>query len=158
MTRRSPDIEKPTDRIAVFPGSFNPFTIGHLSIVERALPMFDRIIIAVGINTAKPVDPESLDKRLSDIRNATASLESIEVASYSGLTVDFAKEHGARFILRGVRSVADFEYERQIADVNRTIAGIETVMLFALPEYASVSSSIVRELQSYGHDVTTFLP
>ncbi|MBO4945330.1 MAG: pantetheine-phosphate adenylyltransferase [Muribaculaceae bacterium] len=153
MTHRSPD-----SRTGIFPGSFNPFTLGHLSIVERALPLFDRLVIAVGVNANKATDPRELEARLEAIRRATSGMPGVEVASYSGLTVDFARETGASFIVRGVRSVADFEYERQIADVNRTLTGIETVLLLATPELASVSSSIVRELQAYGCDVTKFLP
>lgn len=154
MTHRSPDPQ----RTAVFPGSFNPFTLGHLSVAERGARLFDRLIIAIGVNAAKPLPPETIERRLSAIRKAVARFTNVEVDSYTGLTVDYAKARGAAFILRGARSVADFEYERQIADVNRQVAGIETVVLFTLPEYASVSSSIVRELQSYGYDISRFIP
>lgn len=154
MTRRFPD----TKRTAIFPGSFNPFTLGHLSVAERGAKLFDHLIIAIGTNAMKPLPHETMEQRIEAIRKAVAGLPNVEVDSYSGLTVDYAKARGAGFILRGARSVADFEYERQIADVNRQVAGIETVVLFTLPEYASVSSSIVRELQSYGYDISRFIP
>lgn len=145
---------------ALFPGSFNPFTIGHASIVERALKMFDKIVIAVGVNADKaPDDPcrpplkaiEEFCARFPDGR--------VRAVCYEGeLTVDVARREGADCILRGVRSVKDFEYERDMADINREIGGIETVLLYALPQYAAVSSSVVRELASYGRDVSSFLP
>lgn len=144
------------DRIALFAGSFNPFTIGHLSVVERALQLFDRIVIAVGANADKAVD--RLDDRLDAIREAVADMPQVSVTSYTGLTVDLADQIGASALLRGVRSVADFEYERNMADVNRRLTGIETVLMFSLPEHAAVSSSIVRELKRYGRDVSSFLP
>ncbi len=146
-------------RIALFPGSFNPFTVGHHSIVERALPLFDRIIIAIGVNADKPGHDESeLARRIRSIASLYEDEPRVEVYSYEGLTADFAAEMGARFLLRGVRSVQDFEYERTLADVNRRISGLETVLLYALPEHACVSSSMVRELESYGLDVSEFLP
>lgn len=146
-------------RIAIFPGSFNPFTIGHQSIVERALPLFDRIVIAIGYNAEKNNgEPADLPGRIRAIARLYAEEPAVEVHSYEGLTVDFAEKMGARWILRGVRSVKDFEYESQIADINRRIAGLETVLMFTLPEHASISSSIVRELVDYGVDVSEFLP
>lgn len=148
------------DRIAVFPGSFNPFTIGHRSIVERALPLFDRIIIALGFNESKSsaTGMAERDRRVEVIRNVFIGEPKIEVESYSGLTVDFARSHGASFILRGVRDVSDFEAERKLADINREISGIETVLLVALPELGYVSSSMVRELGNNGYDVSPYLP
>lgn len=142
---------------ALFPGSFDPFTIGHLSIVERAAPLFDRIIIAVGENSSKK-NSADVAARVNSIRKAVEHIDNVEVISYAGLTVNACKEYGARFMLRGVRSVTDFEYERNLADINRRIAGIETVLLFALPEHAAVSSSVVRELYSFGYDTSSFLP
>lgn len=145
-------------RIALFAGSFNPFTVGHASVVERALPLFDRIIVAIGVNP---------DKKTQAAENAGAIKQfcsrfpegTVDVVSYSGeLTVDLARRLGAGWLLRAVRSVKDFEYERELADMNRRIGGLETVLLFALPEYASVTSSAVRELASYGHDISEFLP
>lgn len=143
-------------RIAVFPGSFDPFTIGHKSIVERALPLFDRIIVAVGYNENK-ISANDVGDRLDMIRKCFPGEDRVEVTSYSGLTVDFARRTGAEFILRGVRSVADFEAERNLADVNRRISGIETILLPSLPELGYVSSSMVRELTNNGYDVTPFL-
>lgn len=145
-------------RIAVFSGSFNPYTIGHARIVERALPLFDRIIIAIGINRNKPVDKESLAARVEAIRSYYINESRVEVATYDNLTVDFARSVNAHWLLKGVRTMADFEYERQMADINRKLSGVETVLLYSEEEYASVSSSMVRELESFGCDVTPYLP
>ena len=144
-------------RIAIFPGSFDPFTIGHHSIVERALPLFDKIVVAVGMNSKKRSFLPEID-RLDAIRRLYADEPRVEVIAYSGLTVEAAEQCGARYILRGVRTVKDFEYEKTLADINRKIAGLETVLLYTLPEYGSISSSIVRELISLGRDVTDLLP
>ena len=158
MTPKSPDT--PAPRVALFAGSFDPFTVGHDSIMRRALPLFDRIIIAVGTNAAK-AGATPADDRVSAIRAIYASVpgDRVRVIAYTGeLTVDLARRLGARWLLRGVRSAKDFEYERDMDDINRRIAGIETVLLYALPELSAVSSSVVRELKSYGHDITEFLP
>lgn len=144
--------------VIVFPGSFNPFTIGHKSLVERALPLCERLIIAIGQNAEKGKDTDDISRRVKHISELFAHESKVEVMSYSGLTVDFCKEMHADWMLRGVRSVADFEYERNIADINRRIAGIETLLLFSLPEDSAISSSIVRELQQYGYDCSQFLP
>lgn len=144
-------------RIAIFPGSFDPFTIGHHSIVERALPLFDKIVVAVGMNSKKHSFLSEID-RLDAIRRLYADEPRVEVIAYSGLTVEAAEQCGARYILRGVRTVKDFEYEKTLADINRKIACLETVLLYTLPEYGSISSSIVRELISLGRDVTDLLP
>lgn len=144
-------------RIALFPGSFNPFTVGHKSIVDRALPLFDHIIIAIGYNIAKGT-PTDLDHRLDTLRRIWADEPRISVITYSGLTVDACRAHGARWMLRGIRTVADFEYERNLADLNRQISGIETILLFALPELGAISSSAVRELAAHGVDITPFIP
>lgn len=144
-------------RTVLFPGSFNPFTKGHADIVERALALFDRVVIAVGYNGQK-ADLSGIDERLDSIRSVYADDARVEVMSYSCLTVDAAHQMGASAVLRGVRSTKDYEYEMQMADVNRQLTGLETVILFARPEYASISSSVVRELQHFGHDVTDFLP
>lgn len=146
-----------TQRIAVFPGSFDPFTIGHQSIVRRAAELFDKIIIAIGINDKKQ-STHSEQERITQIKKAVRGIENIEVISYHGLTVDVCKQYDAKYLLRGVRSFTDFEYEQNMADINRKIAGIETVILFTLPEHASISSSVVRELDKYGYDTTDFLP
>lgn len=142
---------------AIFPGSFDPFTLGHHSIVKRALSFMDEVIVGIGINEGKrsliPVE-----KRVDMLRRLYADEPRVKVEAYSGLTVDFAREQGAEFIVRGIRTVKDFEYEEGIADINRKLTGIETIFLFTEPELASVSSSVVRELLHYGKDVSMFLP
>ncbi len=144
-------------RVAIFPGTFDPFTRGHYSVVSRALSMFDEVVIAIGVNALKrPMF--TVEERMAMLTSLFADEPRVKVMSYSGLTVDVARECGAQFMLRGVRSVIDFEYERSIADVNREISGLETVMLFTEPMYAHISSSVVRELLSYGRDVTAFVP
>ncbi len=141
----------------LFPGSFNPFTVGHRSLVDRILPLFDRIVIAIGVNSAKH-SAATIDSRIAAIKALYADEPKVEVTSYEGLTVDACRREGAQWMLRGVRSVTDFEYERNLADINRRISGIETLLLFTLPEYAAISSSMVRELEAYHHDVSEFLP
>lgn len=145
-------------RRALFPGSFNPFTIGHQSLVDRGLQLFDEIVIAIGISASKPLSPGEMESRLGAIRELYAGDKRVNIVTYSGLTIDAARQHGCGFLLRGIRNATDMEYERSMADINRRISGIETVILFTLPELASVSSSTVRELQHYGHDVEQFLP
>jgi pantetheine-phosphate adenylyltransferase len=144
-------------KIALFPGTFDPFTIGHLSLVERGLHLVDEIIIAIGVNPDKKTF-FSLKQRIDMISELFQSDSRIKVKPYDVLTVDFAKEVGAQFILRGIRSVNDFEYEKNIADVNRKISGIETFVLFTEPEHTHISSSIVRELLTYGKSVDDFVP
>ena len=144
-------------RIAIFPGSFDPYTIGHASIVDRALPLFDKIVVAIGINRNKRSFLTE-EQRVRMISDYYAGEPKVEVISYDGLTVDAAHECGARFLLRGVRMIQDFEYEKNLAEVNRSISGLETVLLYTLPEYGHISSSIVRELISYGRDVSALLP
>ncbi|MDL2322794.1 pantetheine-phosphate adenylyltransferase [Bacteroidales bacterium OttesenSCG-928-A17] len=144
-------------KIAIFPGTFDPFTLGHLSLVKRGLDLVDEIVIAIGVNLNKK-SFFSLEQRIEMISTLFKSDSRIKVQSYEGLTVDFAKECGARFILRGIRSVNDFEYEKNIADVNREISGIETFVLFTEPKYTHISSSIVRELLTYGKSVEGFVP
>ena len=141
----------------LFPGSFDPFTRGHDDIVKRALGLFDEVIIAVGYNESKKgwLPPE---ERVRTISKLYADEPRITVESYTGLTVDFAREHGVTAIIRGVRTTADFEYEMQMADVNRQLAGIETILLPASPQLSSISSSIVRELAHFGRDVSSLLP
>ena len=136
---------------AIFPGTFDPFTIGHESIVRRALTFIDEVIIAIGINEQKhslfPVE-----KREQMIRDLYKDEPRVKVMSYSNLTVDFAHEVGANTIIRGIRTVKDFEYEETIADINRKLTGIETIFLFTEPDLASISSSIVRELMKYNKE------
>jgi pantetheine-phosphate adenylyltransferase len=142
---------------AIFPGSFDPFTIGHYSIVKRGLELFDEIIIAVGVNQTKQ-SFFSAGKRMEIIRQAFAGEARVKIAEYNSLTVDFAKEQDADFILRGLRSVSDFEYERTSADANKKLTGIETVILFTEAEYSFISSSVVRDLLLYNKDISSFLP
>lgn len=142
--------------IAFFAGSFNPFTIGHASVVERALPLFDRIIIGIGSNAEKADEHNNLNAIREFAKRFNGKVDAV---SYNGmLTVDAARHFGADCLLRGVRSVKDFEYERDLADINRRIGAMETVILFALPDHGAISSSVVRELASYGRDTSDFLP
>ncbi len=144
-------------RTALFPGTFDPFTVGHESLVRRGLSLMDRIVIAIGVNEAKK-SFFPLEKRLSMIRELYRNEPRVSVESYDSLTIEFAQKIGARYILRGIRSVTDFEYEKTIADMNRTISGIETFVLFTEPALTHVSSSHVRELLRYGYDVSEFVP
>ena len=146
------------NKIAIFPGSFDPFTIGHKNIVDRALEsVADEVIVAIGINYEKKY-MFSLEERLQAIRKVYKDEPRVRVESYEELTTDFAKRVGGHFLLKGVRSVKDYEYERDMAEVNRRLTGIETVLLFTDAQYSSVSSSIVRELISYHQDVKDYLP
>ena len=145
-------------RTGIFVGSFNPFTVGHHSIVTRALPLFDQLVIGVvGDQVHKP-DMPSAQERMDVIKALYADEPRISVKPYYGLAIDFAQEQGAQFIVKGVRSVKDFEYEREQADTNRMLSGVETILLCAEPQLANVSSSLVRELQHFGTDVSRFLP
>ena len=147
-------------RTGIFVGSFDPFTIGHDSIVRRALPLFDRLVIGVvGDHVQKP-DIRPAEERIRAIMQLYAEIPAIEVKPYFGLAVDFARSENAHFIVKGVRSVKDFEYEREQADINRQISGgqIETILFYAEPQLSSVSSSMVRELQHFGLDVSSFIP
>lgn len=144
-------------RIALFPGTFDPFTIGHESLVRRALALVDEIVIAIGVNESKK-NYFPLEKRIQMIRELYKDEPRVKVSGYDSLTIDFAKQTGAKYILRGIRSVNDFEYEKTIADMNRTISGIETFVLFTEPALTHISSTLVRELLNYGHDVSGFIP
>ncbi len=144
-------------RKAIFPGTFDPFTIGHFSVVERTLTFMDEIVIGIGINENKNTY-FPIAKREEMIRQLYKDNPRISVHSYDCLTIDFAKEVGAQFIVRGIRTVKDFEYEETIADINRKLAGIETILLFTEPELTCVSSTIVRELLSYKKDISQFIP
>lgn len=144
-------------RIGLFVGSFDPYTIGHDSIVKRALPLFDKIVIGVGFNERKKY-MQTTETRVANIISIYAGEPKIEVKQYNDLTVDFARREGAEFIIKGVRSVKDFEYEREQADINRQLTGIETVLLFAEAGMESISSSVVRELTHFGKDVRNFIP
>lgn len=153
-------------KTVIFPGSFNPFTRGHADVVERALQLFDHVVVAVGYNAQKAeaaglssgTVPTDVAERVDTIARLYAGNEQVEVISYNCLTVDVARQHDACALLRSVRSMKDYEYELQMADVNRQLTGIETVVLFARPELSSISSSVVRELQQFGCDVSEYLP
>lgn len=142
---------------AIFPGSFDPFTIGHYSIVQRGLQLFDEIVIGIGVNQNKKA-LFSTEQRQEMIRQAFANEPRVKVQVYNCLTVDFAQQMNAGYILRGLRTVADFEYERSIADANNKLSGIETVILFTEASYAFISSTTVRDLIAYGKSIQTLLP
>ena len=144
-------------KTAIFPGSFDPFTIGHKDITDRALEIFDRVIIGVGYNENKSSCID-VKERVAAIEKVYGKEERVKVEAYTGLTVEFASRHDARFIIRGLREVKDFEYERNLADTNSAISDIETVFLVARPELGFVSSSMVRELTRNGYDASKFLP
>ena len=145
-------------RIALFPGSFDPFTAGHLNILRRALTMFDEVVVAVGINQDKP-GFFSMEKRMDIIRQATQGMEGVSVIQYESLTVDACRQMGIRHIVRGVRNMIDFETERSIADANRRLAPeIETIIIPTAQEFAHISSSAVRDILRHGGDLSTFIP
>ena len=145
-------------KIAIFPGSFDPITIGHETIVRRALPLFDKIIIAIGHNTNK-AGFFPLEKRIEWIKTVFKDENKIEVDSYNGLTVDYCKKINARYILRGLRTAADFEYERSIAQMNKLMyPEIDSVFILTTPEYTPVNSTIVRDIIRHGGDASQFLP
>ncbi len=144
-------------KIGIFAGSFDPYTIGHDSIVRRALPLFDKVVIGVGFNNKKNYTTPVAD-RVEEIKAVYRGEEKVEVKQYDCLTVDFARQEQAGFIIKGVRSVKDFEFEREQADINRQLAGIETVIFFAESGLEHVSSTMVRELMHFGKDVSQFLP
>ena len=146
------------DKIAVFPGSFDPFTFGHKNIIERALPLFNKVIIAIGINAEKKT-MFSLEERITGISEAFKSESKIEVLSYTGLTVDMCKKHNARYIIRGIRNYMDFEYEKTIAQMNKEIGeGIETFFLCSDPEFSTISSTVIRDLHRNGRDISPYVP
>lgn len=144
-------------KTALFAGTFDPYTRGHHALVERALALFDTVVVAVGRNLEKKC-MLSVEERVSAIEKLYAGNGRVKVAVYDTLTMDFAQSVGATALLRGVRSVKDFEYERDIADINLRLGGIDTVLLVSEPEYAAISSSVVRELMKYGKDVSELLP
>ena len=145
-------------KTAIFPGSFNPFTVGHKDIVVRALSIFDRVIIAIGINADKAATSDA-ELRAESIKKCLSDYPNVEVCVYSGLTVDLCRESNVFTLIRGIRDCADWEYERKIADVNRLMdSRVETVYLQTSPQYASISSSVVRDIARHGGDVSEFLP
>lgn len=145
-------------KTAVFPGTFDPFTVGHENIITRALPLFDELIIAIGIHSLKqPL--YTLEQRKKMINDLYRNEDRIKVDSYDGLTIDYCSARGAQYLLRGLRTAADFEYERAIAQVNRKMnESIETVFLLTAPEYTPVNSTIVRDILRHGGDARQFLP
>lgn len=145
-------------RKAVFPGSFDPITVGHIDLVKRALPLFDEIIIAIGINSQKQTLFD-LDKRKKWIEDAFLDESRVRVDTFQGLTVHFCKKVNARFIIRGIRNASDFDYEKTISQINHIVGeNVETVFLISGPEYAHISSTIVREIIKGGGDARSFLP
>lgn len=144
-------------KIAVFPGSFDPITLGHVDIIERAIPLFDEIIIAIGINADKKYMFET-EQRQNFIENTFAHQPKVKIATYTGLTVDYCKKIDAKFILRGLRNPADFEFEKAIAQTNRKLSGIETVFLLTSAETSFISSSIVRDIIRNNGNVSQLVP
>ncbi|MBL4604172.1 MAG: pantetheine-phosphate adenylyltransferase [Flavobacteriaceae bacterium] len=142
---------------AVFPGSFDPITLGHVDIISRAIPLFDEIVIGIGVN-AKKNYMFSVEQRVKFIENAFFAEDKISVKTYKGLTVDYCKEINADFILRGLRNPADFEFEKAIAQTNRKLSGIETVFLLTSAETSFISSSIVRDILRNNGDASILAP
>lgn len=146
------------DKIAVFPGSFDPITKGHESVLKRALPLFDKLYIAIGINADKK-GFFSIEKRMTWIKKVFLDYPTVEVIQYEGLTVDLCKKLNANYILRGLRTSADFEFERSIGQINKKLyPGIETVFILTAPEYTSLNSGIVRDILRHGGDANQFVP
>ena len=144
--------------IAIFPGSFDPITRGHENIILRAIPLFDKIIVSIGQNSEKK-NYFTLEQRMGFIASVFKDHPSIVVDKYSGLTVEYCKKVGAKYILRGLRTSADFEFERSIGQVNKKLyPGIETVFLLTLPEYTAINSSVVRDVLRHGGDISQFIP
>jgi pantetheine-phosphate adenylyltransferase len=147
-----------SSKIAVFPGSFDPFTLGHYDIVVRSLKLFDEVIVAMGHNSQKK-RYFPIETMLSKVEEAFVKYPQVKIATYDELTADFAKKHGATVLIRGLRNTTDFEYENSISQVNRYLnEDIETIFLITSPKYAPISSSIIREVHRYGGDVKAFLP
>jgi pantetheine-phosphate adenylyltransferase len=143
-------------RIAVFPGSFDPFTKGHEAVVRKALNLFDEVIVAIGVNSTKNYQ-FTLEKRTEHITSLFSASDNIRVVNYQKLTVDLCKAEGAQFIVRGLRDSKDFEYEKSIAQMNEALAGIETVFLLTNQEYSAISSSIIREIYKNDGDISQFV-
>ncbi|MDG2086470.1 MAG: pantetheine-phosphate adenylyltransferase [Flavobacteriales bacterium] len=145
-------------KIAVFPGSFSPFSIGHQSVVEKALPLFDKIIISIGVNSKKN-QYFSIQERMQWIESVYANNNKIEIKKYEGLTIDFCKKEGANFILRGLRDSHDFKFEKNIAQMNKDLnSSIETIFIITTPEVSHISSSLIRDIIKNGGDVSQFIP
>lgn len=145
-------------RIALFPGTFDPITLGHVDVIRRAMPLFDKIVIGVGLNSSKQ-PMFTVEQRLGWINQIFSDTDKVEAHGYEGLTIGYCEQINARFILRGIRYVSDFEYEKGIADMNRMLSKhIETIFLTSSPEYSTVSSTLVRDVIRYNGDVRQFLP
>lgn len=145
-------------KIALFPGSFDPITIAHVDILKRALPLFDKIVVGIGLNSSKQ-NFLSAEKREEIVKTVFAGTKNVEVELYEGLTVDFCKKIHANYMVRGIRSVGDFEYERAIAQINQTMMPeMETIFILSKPEYSAISSTIVRDILRNNGDVSKFLP
>jgi pantetheine-phosphate adenylyltransferase len=145
-------------KTALFPGSFDPITIAHVDILKRSIPLFDRVVLGIGLNSSKQ-GFLSIEKREAIVRAVFKSYDNVEIALYEGLTVDFCKKIGANYMIRGIRSVADFEYERAIAQINQTMMPeVETIFILSKPEYSAISSTIVRDILRNHGNVTPFLP
>jgi pantetheine-phosphate adenylyltransferase len=145
-------------KIALFPGSFDPITIAHVDILKRALPLFDRIIVGIGLNSSKQ-NFLSAEKREEMVRTIFVNNPNVDVQLYEGLTVDFCRKINAKYMVRGIRSASDFEYERAIAQINQTMMPeVETILLLSKPEYSAISSTIVRDILRNRGDVSPFVP
>ena len=143
---------------AIFPGSFDPITIGHVDIIKRAVPLFDEIYIAIGQNTQKQYLFD-LDQRMAWLKTVSGEFDNVKVGSYEGLTVNFANEIGAKYLIRGLRNASDFDYEKTISQLNNIIgSGLETVFLISQPAFSHISSTIVREIIKGKGDVSSFVP
>jgi pantetheine-phosphate adenylyltransferase len=143
---------------ALVPGSFDPVTYGHLDVIERAAPFFDRVIVAVIRNPQKAASLFSLEEREAMLSEVTGHLGNIQIEYFAGLLVDFARIHGATTIVKGLRAVTDFDYELQMAQMNQSLSGIDTFFLATSPQYSFLSSSLVREVARYGGDVSSLVP
>jgi pantetheine-phosphate adenylyltransferase len=145
-------------KIALFPGSFDPITIAHVDILKRALPLFDQIVVGIGLNSSKQ-NFLSAEKREEIVQTIFASFSNVDVQLYEGLTVDFCRKINAKYMVRGIRSASDFEYERAIAQINQTMMpDVETILLLSKPEYSAISSTIVRDILRNNGDVSPFVP
>ena len=142
---------------AVFPGAFDPFTLGHLDVVRRGAPLFNELIVAVGENPAKE-QFFALDERLEMIRELVREFDNVRVDGYHSLTVEYVKKIGADLILRGIRTLSDYHYEFTLALTNRSVAGVETIFIMSSEQYAHLSSSLIKEVASLGGDISAFLP
>lgn len=146
------------EKTCVFPGTFDPITKGHVDIIKRSISLFDKMIIAIGVNANKQ-PMFTIEQRTQWIKDIFKDYPSVEVTSYTGLTINYCKEVGAQYMMRGIRYIADFEYEKAIADMNRMLAPeVETIFLTCLPEYSTISSTIVRDVIRNGGDVSQLVP